>query len=103
MMAKKKETFDFTHLARITEDFVKALPKPSRVSNKEWSKYKKIMRLDLETHLLKNLCPKSLCGKCGNEKAEAKHPCPYDADRYGDEKKKCNCCASCETACVYDL
>jgi hypothetical protein len=39
------------------------------------------------------------CKRCSATVGDALHPCPYQAEQYGDAEPYCNCCADCEAEC----
>ena len=46
---------------------------------------------------------KGMCPTCGENKALPKHPCPYEAELNGNEKKYCHCCENCMSNCAMDI
>lgn len=43
------------------------------------------------------------CDKCGKEKAQDVHICPYKREINDDEETTCNCCETCQQNCSDDI
>lgn len=44
--------------------------------------------------------PKDELCKCGKNKAEPLHPCPYQEEINNNLEPTCNCCADCAYECA---